>query len=145
MATNEPSSPVEAMASALRAATRLTKESDQSRKLTPDLLASAIRLAALSTDKQDKLTPENINTAIKVSTSKNSNDEEQQQQHDLTPESLAIALKLATKITSDEDSDKSTNEMLAAMKTAIAMTQMDHTEDLATTEILSDALKLTRK
>ncbi|CAF3943382.1 unnamed protein product, partial [Adineta steineri] len=40
--------------------------------------------------------------------------------------------------------DMSTNQMLAAMKAAISMTQKDHPDDLATTEMLSNALKLAK-
>ena len=48
MSSNEANSPLEAMSAAIRATTKLTNENEVSQKLTPDMLASAIKLAALS-------------------------------------------------------------------------------------------------
>jgi hypothetical protein len=113
------------------------------------MLASAIKLAALPTPHQEQLTSATVNAAIKLAT-KTSN---QQEQHgNLTPESLASALKLATKVTSNHNSNKDTDtdeasadQMLAAMKAAVALTQHNQTNELVTPEILSHALKLAKE
>ncbi|CAF0755614.1 unnamed protein product [Adineta ricciae] len=147
MSNNESSSSLEMMSAALRAATKLAAENDQSAEITPEMLASAIKLAALSADKQEQLTPDNISAAIQAAKATTSNKVEERHQN-LTPESLAIALKLATKAAAnsgdddDVDDDQTINPVLAAMKAAIIMTQKEQSNDLATAETLSNAHKL---
>jgi predicted xylose isomerase-like sugar epimerase len=147
MSSNETNSKLEAMSAAIRAATKLTNEEEKSEELTPQMLASAIKLAALSTSHQETLTSASVNAAIKFA-QKSSNQEEQPSS--LTPESLAIALKLATKVSSNDNDNKDTdevspNQMLAAMKAAVLLTQKPQTNELVTPELLSDALKLAKE
>jgi len=147
MASNETNSPLEAMSAAVRAATKLTNNTDKSEELSPAMLASAIKLAALSTSHQEQLTSATVNAAIKVA--KNSSNQ-QEEDEELTPESLAIALKLATKVSSNDNHNQDTdhvsvNQMLAAMKAAVGLTQENQTNELVTPEILSHALKLAKE
>ncbi|CAF0775041.1 unnamed protein product [Adineta ricciae] len=150
MSNNESSSSLEMMSAALRAATKLTAENDQLPEITPGMLASAIKLAALSADKQEQLTPETVSAAIQAAKATTSNEVEGRHQN-LTPESLAIALKLAVKAAAnnndddDVNDDQTKNPVLAAMKAAIIMTQKEHSNDLATAETLSDARKLAKE
>jgi hypothetical protein len=115
----------------------------------------ALKLATKGSSNQEEqhknLTPESLAIALKLAAKVSSNQEEQ---HDhLTPESLAMALKLATKAPSNDNNDDkdtdtdsmSADQMLAAMRAAIRMTHQDDSDELATPEILSDALKLAKK
>lgn len=151
MSNDETKTILDSMSAALQAATRLTAAAaeEQPAKLTPDMLAAAIKLAALSTEHQEKLTPANVNAAIKLSQRSNSDEEnEEQREEQLTTESLAAALKLATRASTTvehHEEDVSANDLLAAMKAAIAMTQHDQSQGLATADILSDALKLAKQ
>jgi hypothetical protein len=147
MSSNETNSPLEAMSAAIRATTKLTNDAGKPEELTPEMLASAIKLAALSNTHQDQLTSATVNAAIKLA-KKSPN---QQEQHEnLTPESLATALKLAAKVSSDDKHEKDTDEisgseMLAALKAAVAMTHENHANEFVTPDVLSNALKLAKE
>lgn len=147
MSSNETNSTFDAMSAAIRATTKLSNDAEKPEELTPALLASAIKLAALSSSNQEQLTTDHVNAAIKVAT-ESSNQKKQDEK--LTPESLAIALKLATKVSSNdndkEDADESSaDQMLAALKAAVALTQQNQSNNLVTSELLSDALKLAKE
>ncbi|CAF2568558.1 unnamed protein product [Rotaria sp. Silwood2] len=144
MSTDETNSKLDEISAAVRAATKLSNEAKKPEELTLNMLASAIKLAALPTDDEEKLTPAAINAAIKLS-AKSSGQEEQHE--NLTPESLSIALKLATKLSSTNDKNEtelSVNQMRAAMKASVAMTQGNESNELVTSELLTDALKLAK-
>jgi len=153
MSSDETNSPLEAMSATVRAAIKLGNDADKSNeteeKLTPEMLASAIKLASLTNDHQEKLTPATVDAAIKIAKNP-SNDQGQQ---NLTPESLAVALKLAAKTSqtaSSDDKNKDTDnaspdQMLAAMKAAVALTQETQTHEPVTSELLATALKLAMK
>jgi hypothetical protein len=153
MSSDETNSPLEAMSAAVRAATKLGSDVDKSDesegKLTPEMLASAIKLASLTANHQEELTPATVNAAIRIAKKPAHNQEQQK----LTPESLAMALKLATKTSQSASSDDknkdegdvSANQMLAAMKAAVAMTQETQTHEPVTSELLAGALKLAKK
>lgn len=140
MASNETKAQLEAMSAALRATTKLTKETDDSEEFTPAMLASAIKLASLSNSHQEQLTSATVNAAIKFVSKI-----PEQKEESLTPESLACALKLATKASSDKDDSASADQMLAAMKAAIALGQINEEKEFVTPEFLSDALKLAKE
>ena len=133
------------MSAALRAATKFTSEVENpegdQEKLSPHMLASAIKLAALSVDTQEKLTPATVDTAMKVATH---TADGKKKHEDVTPESLAAALKLVVKTTpqgGNNEDHLSTDQMLAAMKAAVAMTQA---HESVSSETLADALKLAK-
>jgi hypothetical protein len=144
MSRNETNSTFDAVPVSISAATRLIKDCNKSdetdERLTPDLLATAIKLASLSTDHQERLTPITANAAVKLA--KYSSTQEEQHRN-LTPELLAIALKFATRVSQSAFADNcdtvevSTNRM----KTAMAMTQESQSLEPITSEILADATK----
>ena len=141
MSSNETNASLDAMSAAVRAATKLTNDNEGSQALTPAMLASAIKLAALPTSHQEQLTSATVNAAIKLA-------KQTPTQHEsLTPESLATALKLAAKTSSNDSAPgvATADQMLAAMKAAVAMTHEDQTHELVTSELLSDALKLAKE
>ena len=143
MSSNETNTPLEAMSAALRAATKMSKDSAETEELTPVMLASAIKLASLSAAHQEQLTPATVNTAIRFSFHEAGQEE---QQETLTLESLAQALKLATKLSSEKEPENvSSDQLIATMKAAVAMGQFDQAKEIVTSEVLSDALKLAKE
>jgi len=104
------------MSIALRAATKL---GNQPETITPDFLASAIKLAALSTNDQDELTSATVTAAIKFANKAS-------EQETLTTDSLATALKFVSKLPANEE-------------------QNSTDEELITPDLLSDALQLAKQ
>ncbi|CAF4342631.1 unnamed protein product, partial [Rotaria magnacalcarata] len=86
MSSNETNAPLEDISTALRAVTKLQNDAEKSEELTLEMLASAIKLAALPTHDEEKLTPATIDDALKLAAKSSS----EQKHENLTPESLAI-------------------------------------------------------
>ena len=132
MSSSDASLAFDAILVSLCAVTKLTKDAKEScEKLTPELLATAIKLASLPADHQENLTLNRVNGAVKLV--KELSDQEGQQRN-LTPEPLAIALKFMTRashtlLSYNDIEDTSTN-------------QESQSNDPITSEILADAIRL---
>lgn len=143
MSNEEKTNPLETVAADLRAMVNMNKSeaaaqnsNNAEENLTPVMLASAIKLAALSKDNEQRLTTSSIKTAIDLATI-DSDANEKSDSTTLTPESLAMALKLVVNKTEEED-----DRIRATIKTSVAMSRF---KDAVTADILSDALKLVKE
>jgi hypothetical protein len=142
MSSSETSAILDTMTVGMRATTKLTKDFDKSdEKLTPEILAAAIKLASLSTDHQEKLTPNTVNAAIKLAKYPLN---QKVEQGNLTPESLAIALKFSTRISQSTTPDNIATDQISIdqMRIAIDMTQEGQSDESVISDILADAIKL---
>ncbi|CAF0789036.1 unnamed protein product [Didymodactylos carnosus] len=129
--------------------------SDNKQAVTPETLATAIKLAALSKQHEQKVTPEILAAALKLaakpstedhSKSAVNNQEKESDQH-VTPESLATAMKFASKVSTSPSNDQENAEITGALAAALRATTKftGEEQESITPETLASAIKFAAK
>jgi hypothetical protein len=150
MASGRSDPNLDALTIAMRAASKLSRDpnpsEDISSQLTPAMLAGAIKLASLSPEHHDKLTPANVNQAVRLA--KHNTQKATQSYSGFNEESLAMSLKVVLHGSASESGKPaaandalSSNTASIVMKTAAALNSLSQEHESITPDTLASAIQ----